>query len=135
MSKAAGPFDLASQFAIFSPEGASTVKPFSPTFFDELVAEHGHLDQQFLVSQYSFDAPWETWEMHPTGDELVYLISGATDFALWENGKERVVNVRDTGSYVIVPAGTWHTARPQEPTTMLFVTPGKGTQNANEPPR
>lgn len=27
-----------------------------------------------------------------------------------------------------VPKGTWHTANPLEPTTMVFITAGEGTQ-------
>ena len=37
--------------------------------------------------------------------------------------------LRDPGSYVVVPKGTWHTARTSVPTRMLFMTPGEGTEN------
>jgi hypothetical protein len=47
---------------------------------------------------------------------------------------ERVVRVSEPGSYVVVPKGAWHTARPHAPTTLLFVTPGEGTLNAEQPP-
>jgi quercetin dioxygenase-like cupin family protein len=39
------------------------------------------------------------------------------------------VSLTEPGSFVIVPKGTWHTARIAKPTSMLFVTPGEGTQN------
>ena len=29
-----------------------------------------------LVSQHSFALPWETWEMHPQGDEMVLCLPG-----------------------------------------------------------
>jgi hypothetical protein len=45
------------------------------------------------------------------------------------NGVEEIIHLRDPGSFVIVPKGTWHTGRTSIPTTMLFVTPGEGTQN------
>lgn len=32
------------------------------------------------------------------------------------------------GEYAFVPQGTWHTANPLQPTTMLFITAGEGTQ-------
>jgi len=51
-----------------------------------------------------------------------------------------VVPVTDTiwadlvGSSVIVPKGTWHTPKVHAPTSMLFVTPGQGTENLEHPP-
>ncbi len=45
----------------------------------------------------------------------------------------RTVRVNQPGSYVMVPKSAWHTARPLEPTSMLFVTPGEGTLNQTEP--
>ena len=44
------------------------------------------------------------------------------------------VRVSEPGTYVVVPKGAWHTARPHAATTMLFVTPGEGTLNAESPP-
>ena len=86
-----------------------------------------------LVQRFAFDEPWPTWEMHPAGDEMVYLLSGNTDFVLWVDSEEKVVSINEPGSYVIVPRGTWHTARPHEPTDMLFFTPGECTLNAEQP--
>ena len=57
----------------------------------------------------------------------------ATYFVLWVDSEEKVVSINEPGSYVIVPRGTWHTARPHEPTDMLFFTPGEGTLNAEQP--
>ena len=48
---------------------------------------------------------------------------------------EDVVTLSEPGYYVIVPRGVWHTARVREPTQMLFVTPGEGTENREEPVR
>ena len=44
------------------------------------------------------------------------------------------VRVNVPGSYLVVPKGVWHTARPNAATTLLFVTPGEGTLNAESPP-
>ena len=38
-------------------------------------------------------------------------------------------------NFAIVPRNTWHTARVTSPTTMLFITPGEGTLNAEQPDR
>jgi quercetin dioxygenase-like cupin family protein len=124
-----GPHHLERTRAIYGPGVALTLKRVTPAFFEEL----GDFRGRILVSRFSFDAAWPTWERHPAGDELVYLLEGDTDFALWSPAGERVVRVHEPGTYVVVPAGTWHTARPRRPTSMLFVTPGEGTENAAEP--
>ena len=87
-----------------------------------------------LVSQHTFSADWDVWEMHPHGDELVYLLEGDTDFLLHMPDGVKTVRVSEPGSYVLVPKGVWHTGRPHAPTRMLFVTPGEGTMNEVEPP-
>jgi hypothetical protein len=45
------------------------------------------------------------------------------------DGMEEVTHLRDSGSYVVIPKGTWHTARTSVATKMLFITPGEGTEN------
>jgi len=119
--------------AIFTPENLVRLKDVSDNFYAELDADFDGFRGHTLISQYAFSEPWPTWEIHPMGDELVMLLSGATDMVLWLNGTEDVIRVNEPGQYVIVPRGTWHTARPCEPTSMLFLTPGEGTLNALEP--
>ena len=85
----------------------------------------GHL----LIMTHAFSEPWPTWEIHPHGDEFVYLLEGDTDFILRTTDGNETVRVNQPGSYVLVPKGTWHTARPHRPTRLLFVTPGEGTLN------
>lgn len=134
MSPKPGPHDAGGTAAIIAPDGAATVKAFSPTFYEDLDREFGDFAGHVLIQRYGFDTPWPTWERHPKGDEYVYLLSGDTDFVLWREGVEEIVRVNEPGSYVIVPRGVWHTARPHAPTVMLFVTPGEGTENVETPP-
>ena len=82
---------------------------------------------------FAFSEDWPTWEIHPHGDEFVYLLEGDTDFVLYTEDGEETVRVNEPGSYVVVPQNTWHTARPYAPTKMLFVTPGEGTLNQPSP--
>lgn len=35
----------------------------------------------------------------------------------------------EPGTYVLIPRGTWHTATTSEPTRMLFLTDGEGTDH------
>ena len=129
-----GPFDLRRTGLILGPRGDATAKDISPTFYEELHRQFDGFAGHALVSEHSFDTPWSSWEMHPAGDEFVYLLDGDTDLVLWTAAGEQTVRVETPGSYVIVPRGTWHTARPRRRTRMLFVTPGEGTQNAERPP-
>lgn len=134
MTTDSGPHSLDRMRLILDPAGRSTLKVVSDTFYQELDAEFPDFSGHVLIQQFSFDAPWGTWEVHPEGDEFVFLLEGDTDLILHQDGEERVVRISEPGSYVVVPQGTWHTARPHAPSTMLFVTPGEGTLNAEAPP-
>ena len=101
----------------------------SEAFWDELArGAHPQLDQGRLMSAFTFSESWPTWERHPAGEELVMLLSGAATLVLEESGAERSVKLSDPGSYVLVPKNVWHTARTNALTTMLFLTPGAGTE-------
>jgi len=128
-----GPFLLDETRLVFGPAGEATPKPVSPAFYEQLDAEFGDFAGHMLVAEHYFDAPWPTWEMHPKGDELVYLLDGDADFIFWVGSAEEPVRVAKPDSYVIVPKGSWHTAWPRQPTRMLFFTPGEGTFNAETP--
>jgi hypothetical protein len=80
-----------------------------------------------LVSMHSFSAPWDSWEMHPCGEELVLCVSGSIALIQEIDGEERRV-VLDTGEAVINPRGVWHTADVAESATALFITAGVGTE-------
>lgn len=103
---------LDSTFVVLQPDQSAVPIAVTPTIYEELGRRFDGFKGRLLVSCYRFDSDWETWEMHPAGDEIVCLVSG-----------------RAPGSFVIVPRGTWHTARTRVPTTMLFITPGEGTQH------
>lgn len=128
-----GPFDLSTTPLIMAPDGVATAKPFSQSFFEELDSDFDEFKGHILVMTFEFDEAWPTWEIHPNGDELVYLLEGDTDLVLHGDDGETTVRVDRPGSYVVVPKGTWHTARPHAPTRMLFVTPGEGTLNREQP--
>jgi mannose-6-phosphate isomerase-like protein (cupin superfamily) len=134
MSSDPGPHDIERVRYILAPDGSGTSKAVGDRFYQELDEEFGGFAGHVLIQRFSFDADWPTWEMHPAGDEFVYLLEGDTDFVLKEGALERTVRVSEPGSYVVVPKGAWHTARPHVMTTLLFVTPGAGTLNEEVPP-
>lgn len=93
------------------------------------------LDQGRLMSAFYFDTDWPSWERHPAGSELVLLLTGATEILLCQadtslpnETTERLV-LSQPGDYVVIPAGIWHRARALSPTTLLFLTPGLGTEH------
>ena len=81
------------------------------------------------MTAFTFSESWATWERHPAGAELVMLLSGAATVVLEEQDQERTVELDQPGAYVLVPPNVWHTARTTVPTTMLFLTPGAGTEH------
>ena len=46
---------------------------------------------------------------------------------LQRDDREEVIALRTAGVYLLVPRGTWHTARTGKPSTLLFITRGEGT--------
>lgn len=80
-----------------------------------------------LVSLHTFTEPWDSWEMHPDGDELVVCIAGRMVLHQEVAGVVRTVTL-ETGHAVVNPPGAWHTADVDAPATALFITAGAGTQ-------
>jgi mannose-6-phosphate isomerase-like protein (cupin superfamily) len=82
-----------------------------------------------LVSMHSFTESWDSWEMHPLGDEVVLCLSGQMrlhqEFA---DGTTANVTI-GAGEYAINPPGCWHTADVDGVATALFITAGMGTEH------
>jgi len=81
-----------------------------------------------LVSMHSFSAPWDSWEVHPHGEELVLCTEGAITLFQEIGGEVRTVEVK-AGEATINPPGVWHTADVVGTATALFITAGMGTEN------
>ena len=82
----------------------------------------------WLLSGYELIEDMEHWEMHPEGNEILYMLSGACNVVLDEPAGERVINVA-TGQACLVPQGIWHRQVVIEPGRMLAITYGRGTQH------
>jgi mannose-6-phosphate isomerase-like protein (cupin superfamily) len=81
-----------------------------------------------LVSMFSFDRSWDSWEMHPRGSEVVLCVSGSmTLHQEHADGTVATVTLRP-GQYAINPPGTWHTADIADGATAVFITAGLGTE-------
>lgn len=74
------------------------------------------------------DRDWPAWEVHPEGDELVFLLSGRASFYQDVGGRVERIDV-GPGEGLVNPAGVPHTADVIEPFTALYLTPCPGTHH------
>jgi len=123
-------FDLATTFLRMRPD-ASIEKLPAESFWPQLMrGELGNFHHEYLVTTSEYHADWPSWEMHPNGDEIVCLLSGAATFVLERHDDTQdLVELRQSGSFAFVPRGTWHTARITGEARFLFITAGEGTQH------
>lgn len=103
-----------------------------PEWFEAYAARHAADGiESRLISQYSFEASWDAWEMHPHGAELVIVTAGSlTLHQEHADGSTESVTL-GPDDYAINPPGTWHTADVPEGAgcTAIFITPGLGTEH------
>jgi mannose-6-phosphate isomerase-like protein (cupin superfamily) len=67
-------------------------------------------------------------EVHPDGDEFLYVVSGTMELIL-DDGDERGAGIETKvllrpGAAYVVPRGVWHRLEPVEPSYLFHVTPG-----------
>ncbi len=91
---------------------------------DRADLNHGRLVTMFHQRRGS----WSRAEMHPEGDEILFLVSGEMDLILDSGVNERRIEFR-AGNAVIVPQGVWHTADVIAEGDLLAITRGAGTQH------
>lgn len=125
------PENLLSTYLRLRPDCSVERLPVDQTFWPRLVSGAlGDFHNEYLVTSSSYEQDWPNWEMHPRGDEIVALISGAATLVMEApDGQRSEVRLTEPGSFAFVPRGTWHTARISAPTTMFFITPGEETRH------
>lgn len=118
------------QYVVADPNGETTT--WKPDDFWKMAFDNDHPKNNsqmgYLISEFSFDTDWDSWEMHPHGDEVVFCKSGFLTFILELENQQKVIDLKP-GEYLIVPQNTWHTAKVSKPTSAVFITWGFGTQN------
>lgn len=82
-----------------------------------------------LVTMFTFDAPWEAWEMHPRGSEVVLCTAGSITLHQEDADGNRATVTLDPGQYAINPPGVWHTADVAQSATAVLITAGLGTRH------
>jgi mannose-6-phosphate isomerase-like protein (cupin superfamily) len=78
-------------------------------------------------------------EVHPDGDEFLYIVNGTMELIL-DDGDERAVGAETkvlmrSGDAYIVPRGIWHRLEAVEPSYLVHVTPGPGGGHRPRVPR
>jgi mannose-6-phosphate isomerase-like protein (cupin superfamily) len=118
-------FDLGTAVAALLRDGSSAV------------IEPDRTRPPVRVDGFTVGAPFLTenaphrGELHPDGDELLYLISGRVDVVLDDGDQDHVGAETTTrlepGQAFIVPKGVWHQVLVVEPSHFLHITPGPGS--------
>lgn len=124
-------FDLASTFVHLGLGVRAVPVPdftWTPAFLDgyqQRFADDG--DEGRLVCLIPQDQTWDSWERHPAGEELVFLVSGRVDIIQELADGSHTVALQP-GHAMVNPPNVWHTATVHEPGVALFITPGRGTE-------
>jgi mannose-6-phosphate isomerase-like protein (cupin superfamily) len=120
-------FDLATTYVQLD-DGPRALAVEVDDEFWQTIDRRSELQGGRLVGRFHNAQDWDIWEMHPAGDEVVCLLSGAIDVVLDEPDGERVVAL-EAARTCIVPRGVWHRAIVREPGDTLHITRGEGTQH------
>jgi mannose-6-phosphate isomerase-like protein (cupin superfamily) len=67
------------------------------------------------------------WEVHPGGDEILLMCSGAVD-VITRHDEHDVLTLLGAGCGLVVPAGVWHRLALREPGLLITLTPRAGTR-------
>jgi mannose-6-phosphate isomerase-like protein (cupin superfamily) len=124
------PLSLSSTYLRLRPD--SSIEPIPVDgFWPRLMSgELGDFRNEYLVTSAQYETNWSGWEMHPHGEEIVCVLSGAARMLLeTPDGTRSEVELSGAGSYVLIPRGTWHTAHIVAPVAMLFITAGEDTRH------
>ena len=79
----------------------------------------------FGVATMSENSP-HGGEMHPDGDEVLYLISGRASVVFLDSPQADIE--MNPGDGLIVPRGQWHRVDILEPCQIVYLTPGPNNE-------
>ncbi len=82
-----------------------------------------------LVSMHTFTEPWDMWEVHPDGSEVVLCVDGTLVLHQEHPDGATTEVTLAAGEYAINDPGVWHTADVAVPSTAVFITAGQNTQH------
>jgi quercetin dioxygenase-like cupin family protein len=122
--------DLAHEVVLIGAGFGAAAEPGGKACWDAVMSGgRPDVESGWLVTAGMHEGTWSYWEMHPEGEELVVLLSGAVTFVLDRGGEITEHRLDRAGQLVLVPRGAWHYASADAPAHLLFVTAGRGTQH------
>jgi mannose-6-phosphate isomerase-like protein (cupin superfamily) len=129
--------DLSKNYLLLEPDGTAVRLPGGQDFWRQLMsgdATDPGIRQMIgssngrLLSALSMSADWTIWEMHPAGDEILFMLEGEAIFVLeLATGLSEVV--LSAGRLLVIPRGVWHTAKVSNLSRLLAITAGAGTEH------
>ncbi len=129
--------DLAKNYLLLEPDGTTALLPGGGDFWSQLISGNAtdsgirrliSSEKGRLLSMLSMGADWTNWEMHPAGDEILFMLEGKATFVLDLSEGLREIALT-AGHLLVIPKGVWHTAKLREPARLLAITAGSGTQH------
>jgi mannose-6-phosphate isomerase-like protein (cupin superfamily) len=129
--------DLLKNYMLLEPDGTAVVLPGGGEFWRQLMSGDATdpgirklmgSEKGRLLSALSMAADWTNWEMHPAGDEILFMLEGKATFILDLSGEFKEIALR-AGRLLLIPQGVWHTAKVSETSRLLAITVGAGTQH------
>ena len=75
------------------------------------------------------------WEMHPSGDETLTLLSGRIDIVCLEKDGSETTSALHPSRSCVVPTGVWHRQVVHKESKLLFQTYGTDTQHRKYQPQ
>ena len=121
-------FDPFATLVHLRAEGRAVPVAWTPDVLRTLVTETGDRVIGAKHAETPVDFHADEWEMHPGGDEVLYLLGGALDVVLDEPAGERTFGL-EGGQACLVPRGVWHRLVVRRPSDLLFITPARGTRH------
>ena len=108
-------FDAASRTVAIKRDLSAETMPAQP---DPAIPVDGYT---FGVASMTENSPHDG-EMHPDGDEVLYLIDGKVRVMLETDPIQELE--LNPGDGIIVPKGVWHRVDILEPSQIVYLTPG-----------
>lgn len=116
------PLRLGTSVLHLAEHGVVTALPMTADFWSDMPTIFASGRMLSLIAQ---ERDWPVWEMHPEGDEVIWLLEGR--IGLHSEGRGSVE--MQAGDCIIMPKGIWHTADVIEPGQALFLTEGADTRH------
>lgn len=116
------PLRLGTSVLHLAEHGVVTALPMTPDFWTDMPAIFA---SGRMLSLIAHERDWPVWEMHPEGDEVIWLLTGRIHLHSEGRGSVEV----QAGDCIIMPKGVWHTADVMEQGEALFLTEGAHTKH------